>query len=432
MNPLEQTLTKPEASIKYCLYTRKSSESDEKQALSIESQKKEMLSLAQREGISVIRIYEESHSAKATGMRPVFNEMIEDIQKGTYDGILAWHPDRLSRNAGDLGKIVDFIDQEKIREVRTHGQRFTNNPSEKFLLMILGSQAKLENDNKSINVKRGMRTRCEMGLWPAPAPTGYLKTKNKNDSCKVFVDPVRAPAIKEVFEKIAYENFSGRKAYNWLTYHRKFKTVTGKSLSLGNFYRLIKQPFYYGEFEYPSNSGNWYKGAHTPITTKEVFSLVQEKISVEYDFSYASKEFAFTRLLTCGSCGSGVSAQEKVKRQKNGNVHKYIYYGCNRSRNKECKEPYIREENLIEEICEMIEELEVSKLGIQRKMREEVARFGEFQKITNGSNEQVKVRSINIKGYLKYLLKNGSILEKRSVLENIEQQITLQSKKLSI
>src|SRR3989338_693564 len=124
--------------------------------------------------------------------------------------------DRLSRNAGDLGAIVDLFDQKKLIEIKTHSQRFTNNPNEKFLLMILGSQAKLENDNKSINVKRGLKTKCELGLWPSVAPTGYLNSKNVTQKGRVFVDPDRAPVIKELFTKAAYNGCSGRKIFRWL------------------------------------------------------------------------------------------------------------------------------------------------------------------------------------------------------------------------
>lgn len=156
--------------VRYCLYARKSSESEERQVLSIDSQIKEMLQLAEREGLEIVTMKRESHSAKETGQRPVFNEIVEEIRNEKYNGILTWAPDRISRNAGDLGKIVDLMDAKLLIEIRTFGQRFTNSPSEKFLLMILGSQAKLENDNRSINVKRGLRTRVEMGLWPGVAP----------------------------------------------------------------------------------------------------------------------------------------------------------------------------------------------------------------------------------------------------------------------
>lgn len=57
--------------IEYCLYARKSSESDERQAMSIDSQIKEMQTLAEREELFIKEIREESHSAKTSLSRPV-------------------------------------------------------------------------------------------------------------------------------------------------------------------------------------------------------------------------------------------------------------------------------------------------------------------------------------------------------------------------
>lgn len=88
----------------------------------------------------------------------------------------------------------------------------------------LPSQAKLENDNKSINVKRGLRTRCEMGLRPGPAVVGYLNEKRMDKKCEVVIDHERAPIVKQMFEKVAYEKWSGRKLYHWLKFDLNFKT----------------------------------------------------------------------------------------------------------------------------------------------------------------------------------------------------------------
>src|ERR1700694_4462795 len=88
--------------VKYCLYARKSTESEERQVLSIDSQIKEMLQMAEREGLEVVTMKRESHSAKETGQRPVFNEIIEELRQEKFNGILTWAPDRISRNAGDL------------------------------------------------------------------------------------------------------------------------------------------------------------------------------------------------------------------------------------------------------------------------------------------------------------------------------------------
>lgn len=170
--------------VKYCPYARKSAESEEQQVLSIDSQIKEMLTMAEREKLEIVDIKRESHSAKEAGARPVFNEIVDEIRSGKYTGILTWAPDRISRSAGDLGRIVDLMDQGLLIDIRTYGQRFTNNPNEKFLLMILGSQAKLENDQKRVNVKRGLKARAEMGLFPCTAPTGYLNDKRSDHRCE--------------------------------------------------------------------------------------------------------------------------------------------------------------------------------------------------------------------------------------------------------
>ena len=115
--------------------------------------------------------------------------------------------------------------------------------------MILCSQAKLENDNKSINVKRGLKTRVEMGLWPCPAPTGYQKEKRADRKCETLIDPEQAPTIKKMFEKVAHDHWSGRKIYNWLKFDLNFRTSYGKKhLSLGNIYKILDNTFYYGVF----------------------------------------------------------------------------------------------------------------------------------------------------------------------------------------
>ena len=126
----------PDEKVRYCLYARKSTEQEDKQALSIESQVKEMLELAEREQLNVTEIKRESHSSKEVGQRPIYNQLITEIHQGKFNGILTWAPDRLSRNAGDLGAIVDLMDQKLLLQIRTYGQSFQNSPNEKFLLMI--------------------------------------------------------------------------------------------------------------------------------------------------------------------------------------------------------------------------------------------------------------------------------------------------------
>jgi site-specific DNA recombinase len=121
---IHSTVTLSEVRVKYCLYARKSTESDEMQALSIDSQIKEMEAIAERLGLYVVEVKRESHSAKASGQRPVYKKLLSEIDQGKFNGVLTWAPDRLSRNAGDLGSLVDLMDQRKLIHIQTYGQTF--------------------------------------------------------------------------------------------------------------------------------------------------------------------------------------------------------------------------------------------------------------------------------------------------------------------
>ncbi|MCK9435252.1 MAG: recombinase family protein [Candidatus Cloacimonetes bacterium] len=421
--------------MKYCLYARKSTEEDEKQALSIDSQIKEMLEMAVRDNIQITEIRKESHSAKDSGQRPVFNKLIADLKKDVFNGILCWAPDRLSRNAGDLGAIVDLMDQGKIIEIRTHGQKFTNSPNEKFLLMILGSQAKLENDHKGENVKRGLRAKCEHGWRPGRPPIGYLHDKyaDKGDK-KVFLDPKRAPIVKKVFEKIAHEQLSCRKVHAWLTNETDFRTRNGKPMVLSMVQRMIKEPFYYGEFEYPVGSDKWYKGGYDPIISKELYTKANEQLSRNNISRQDCKEFAFTKLIKCGHCGSGITADEKFKKLADGSVRRYVYYGCARSRNVNCKGGYIREEEMIEQLTQVIDKLDINDLGLKRQFNEEIERYYKFSKGILGKSELDfnKQKDIDMRNYAKYVLREGSILEKREVLGCLTSKLIMKDKTIKL
>jgi len=270
-----------------------------------------------------------------------------------------------------------------------------------------------------------------MGLWPGPAPTGYLKEKRMDRKCQAIIDPDRAPIIKKMFEKVAYEKWSGRKVYHWLKFELNFKTVGNKSFSLGNIFMALENHFYYGVFEYPKNSGNWYNGKHEPLITKELFDLVQTQVKSQF-VRIENKEFAFTRLMTCGLCESGICADEKFKKQKNGNVHRYVYYGCTKAKDKTCKCGYIEEKELINQFELLINKIDIDEIGIKEKIKSEVERIKKFQTSILGIKDKIEVKDIDIKNYAKYILREGQDIEKRELLGCLKSKIKISNKIISL
>lgn len=422
--------------LKYCLYARKSSEDDERQALSIDSQIKEMMEVAQNKGVDVVEVKKEAHSAKDSGQRSEYNQILEDIRLGEYNAILTWAPDRLSRNAGDLGTLVDLMDQGFLKEIRTPSQTFTNSPNEKFLLMILCSQAKLENDNKGVNVKRGMKSKCESGYRPCMSPLGYLQRDDagKKGNKKIIIDPKRAPIIKKLFEKVAYEFKSGRDIYRWLNDEVKFKTRAGKKIALSTIYRMLNSPFYYGEFEYPQGSGKWFKGDYEPIITKEIFQRVRDNLMSPKRARNGTKEFYFTKMITCGSCGCGISAEEKFKKLSDGTTKRYVYYLCSGKGLPTIKyqEQPIREEDLINELIRLIDKIDLNKKDSLERLKNEVDKYNQFSSTIFGSQAMEIPKKIDLKTYAKYVLEKGTREEKRELLIGLKSKLVLKDKKVEI
>ncbi len=419
--------------VRYCLYARKSSEQDERQALSIDAQIQEITELAVREKLEIVAVRKESHSAKDSGERPEYNGLITDIRTGIINGILTWAPDRLSRNGGDLGSLVDLMDQGKLAEIRTPSQRFTNSPNEKFLLMILCSQAKLENDSKGVNVRRGLKVKAQMGWRPNMSPMGYINTKTgiKGEQ-KVILDPKRAPLIREMFERVANLGHSGRKIKEWLD-QSGFTTRGGKPVTLSSIFLMLRNPYYCGKFEFPKGGGNWYRVAHESIVTEGLFEDVQRQLSLEKKKTpWGSKEFAFTRLMKCGSCGSGITAQEKFKSMDDGTRKRYVYYHCGRSTDKECGEPYIREEALIEQLIAVLDDLKIDHAVSKKKFQEEFDRNRKFMESMMGTQAMPEAPRLDHKKYVRHVLTNGTKEEKRELLSCVTSELRLSNKAIRI
>jgi len=423
-------MEKPDSNIRYCLYARKSSESDERQAISIESQIAEMQKIAQKDGLELGETYRESHSAKKCGQRELFRKLLYEIETGTFSGIVTWSADRLSRNAGDLGMLVDLMDEGKLKAIVTYSQTFTNNPNEKFLLMILGSQAKLENDQKGLNVKRGIRAKCEMGWRPGMPPIGYYN-RAFNGVKDIIPDPDRSPVITEMFERVAGNGDSGRTIKRWFD-KIKFTTRAGKGVTLSQIYLMLKNPFYYGEFEYPIGTGAWYKGQHKPLVTRELFDRVQKQLIVPQKSKWGGKKFDYKDLFKCACCGASVIGEEKYRKRKVGEPRHHIYYHCTRQVNYECPEPYVSQEELTKSILRYISFIETARpqrLKLSDKLKRSMQSYKEIRDaILLQQDVDPDKKPLTISEYSKHALKNGTILEKREVVQTLGKQPYLHDK----
>ena len=391
-----------------------------------------MTELAKKDGLNIVEVKKESHSAKNSGQRSIFNQLTTNIQEGLFNGILTWAPDRLSRNAGDLGMLVDLMDQEKLLQIRTFSQTFANNPNEKFLLMILCSQAKLENDQKGINVKRGIRAKCEMGWRPGMPPIGYYNRAFAGVK-DIIVDPDRGHIVTDMFEKVIKNGDSGRTLKKWLD--TCLTTRGDKKVTLSQIYLMLKNPFYYGEFEYPVGSGSWYKGKHQPLITKEMFDKVQQKLVVPKKSKWGSKFFIYKGILKCATCKSSVVAEERFRKRKYKEPRRHIYYHCSRQKDYDCQEPYSTEKKLEQSLLKFISFMYINhpkKITLTDAIQKDMAEFEKIREdVLIHQNISPKSKLWDLRDYAQHVLYNGDSRKKRELFNMFDYQFYLQNRQIT-
>src|SRR4051812_18045631 len=183
---------------RFFLYIRKSTNDDTHQVASLDSQAVELRRLAKRDGLMITETFEESKSARNPG-RPIFNEMLNRIEKGDADALLAWDIDRLCRNPIDEGRIRWLLQTGIISEIRTPTRRYVSQDAG-VLMAVEGGRASDHIIKTVFNLKRTIDYKLENGKWPlGPFPPGYIFNK---DTRNLMPDPQAAAGMKRIFEEV--------------------------------------------------------------------------------------------------------------------------------------------------------------------------------------------------------------------------------------
>ncbi|OGE96813.1 MAG: hypothetical protein A3A83_02110 [Candidatus Doudnabacteria bacterium RIFCSPLOWO2_01_FULL_48_57] len=317
--------------IKYFLYARKSSESEDRQIQSIDDQIKRLKELAVNQGLNIKKIYTESKSAKQPENRPVFAEVLARIEKGEADGILCWQINRLSRNPIDSGKLSWLLQQGVLKSIQTHERQYL--PEDNVLLFSVESgMANQFLVELRTNTIRGMIGKLEKGGWPSLAPAGYVNDKLNHT---VIKDPDRFHIIRKVWDLMLTGSYSISQILDILNNQWGFRTLKrkqrgGTPLAKSGLYAIFTDLFYTGLMV---AKGKYYQGKHEPMITSEEYDRVQTLLKKRGNPRPRTTVMPYRGFIKCGECGcmiTGYIAKKFIRSTKQNRF--YNYYCCTRKK----------------------------------------------------------------------------------------------------
>ena len=331
--------------MKYIAYCRKSTDEKDKQVLSIEAQIAELKEFAKRSNLEVLEFVTEAKTAKVPG-REQFADVLKKIERGHAQGILSWHPDRLARNSIDGGKIIYLLDTGKLLDLKFPSTWFENTPQGKFMLSIAFGQSKYYVDNLSENVKRGNRQKLRRGEWPSKAPYGYV---NNRQIRTIDVDPEVSKIVKKAFVLFAE---GGRSFTEIAKFMGKYgiKRGNGKLIHVNQVRNMLTNKFYIGILKY---AGEYYEASHKCFISKQLFDQVQRQVERIERPRHNGHDFSFRGLATCGECGAAITAEQHIKKYRNGTNQTFIYYRCTKKLGP-CAQKYIPESDLSDQVRSVV------------------------------------------------------------------------------
>jgi len=296
---------------------------------------------AERSDLRISRWFEERETAAKRG-RAVFTEMIRLLKRGRADGLILHKIDRGARNMKDWAEIgelseagIGVFTANETLDLQTRGGRLTAD----LQAVIAADYIR----NLRDEVKKGFYGRLKQGVYPLPAPLGYL---DRGAGKPKAIDPVAGPLVRQAFELYA----TGRYSLETLGAELQqlgFRNRRGKTVTLGGLAKILHCPFYVGIIRI-TRTGETFQGAHEPLVPKALFERVGRILAGKTNRRPLRHDFLFRRLIRCRLCAFSLIGERQKGR---------VYYRCHTKR---CLTRGIREDHVEDVVRDKLAEVRLA------------------------------------------------------------------------
>lgn len=282
---------------------------------------------AKRQNLFIAEWFEERETAAKRG-RILFGRMMKLLLQGRATGVIIHKIDRGARNLRDWADIGALVDQG----IEVHFAHESLDMQSRGGRLAADIQAVVAADfirNLRDEVRKGFNGRLRQGLYPLPAPIGYL---DQGRGLPKVPDPVMAPLVEQAFKLYATGT------YNLLTlcdemYRLGMRNRGGGRVTRTGLSGLLNNEFYIGIIHI-RRTGERFQGVHEPLIKKALYDQVQEILRGRTNVAGTKNDFAYRRAIKCANCSYSLIAE----RQKG-----HVYYRCH---TQDCQRPCVREESI--------------------------------------------------------------------------------------
>jgi site-specific DNA recombinase len=322
--------------MKYIAYMRKSTIGKERQSLSISQQRAKIKE--QFNDLDIIEWLFDEQSAFGIG-RLSFKRMMEMLDSGKADGIVAWHPDRLSRNEIDAAAITYRL-RSSIKNLKFCSYFFENSPEGVMMLQHIMSNSQYFSAKLGKDVKRGNEGRRRMGWLTCRAPEGWLNVRDPNDiehGIQVM-DELRFPLRRKMWELMLTGNYSvpdimriANEDWGYMT--RPTKKVPSHPLNVAALYKMFTNIRYSARIPIPGKPGETEEASYEAMVTSVEYDRVQDILGNKGRPRERYKSsFSYKGVMFCGECGCSITAEAKNIKLASGEEKHLVYYHCTHKR----------------------------------------------------------------------------------------------------
>ncbi len=364
--------------MKYFAYVRVSTARQGEKGVSLEQQRAAIESHAERNSLTIVEWYEERRTAATQG-RPIFTQMLRELKRAKAQGVIIHKVDRSARNLRDWSQMAELLDSGISVQIASDSLDLTTRGGR----LSADIQAVVAADyirNLREEARKGIDGRLKQGLFPFPAPLGYV---DRGEGKPKEIDPVAGPLVRQLFDLYA----TGRYSLDRLVEeaHRLgLRNRVGNRVSKNSLSALLNNPFYTGIIRI-KRTGTSYPGKHEPLITARRFKDVQQVLQGKTIARSTTHEFVFRRMIRCSNCGYSIVGE----RQKG-----ITYYRCH---SKICPQTCVREDFIEEAVERILRPLQLSpdeKRFIDQKISKMGADDAEHQKRSTAAIE-LQVRQID-------------------------------------